>query len=84
VPLRGQEPKESQADAFLRVMEASKGEKVFVHCAAANRAGAMMLIQLALQGGMDVERAEAEARKIGMTSEALRKFALDYVAKQKK
>jgi uncharacterized protein (TIGR01244 family) len=84
VPLRGQEPKESQAEAFLRLMEAVKDEKVFVHCTVANRAGALMLIQLALQGGMDLDKAEAEARKIGMTSEALRKFALEYVAKRKK
>jgi protein tyrosine phosphatase (PTP) superfamily phosphohydrolase (DUF442 family) len=84
VPLRGQDPRDSQADAFLRLMDASKSEKVYVHCTAANRAGAMMLIQLALQGGMDVKKAEEEARKIGMTSEALHKFALDYIAKQKR
>lgn len=84
LPVQGQAPKEAQAMAFLKLMNALKNEKVFVHCAAANRAGAFMMIYLALQKKMKVDKAETEATKIGMSSETLRRFALEVIARQKK
>ncbi len=84
IPVSGKEPKEAQALAFLQLMDSLKDEKVFVHCTAANRAGALMMIQMALQGGMDPQKAEAEAIKIGMYSENLRLFAREVIEKHKK
>jgi protein tyrosine phosphatase (PTP) superfamily phosphohydrolase (DUF442 family) len=75
IPIRGQEPKEVQALAFMQVMNSIKDEKVFVHCASANRVGALMMIWLALQQGMETSKAEAEAGRIGLRSEPLRQFA---------
>ena len=84
IPVFGREPKESQALAFLQLMDALKDEKVFVHCAAANRAGAFMMIQRALQDGVDPKTAEQEGEKIGMRSENLRLFAREMIEKHKK
>ena len=84
VPVFGREPKESQAMAFLKLMDALKDEKVFVHCAAANRVGAFMMIQRALQDGVDVKKAEEEGEKVGMRSENLRQFAREMIEKHKK
>lgn len=83
IPVFGREPKESQALAFLQLMEALKEEKVFVHCAAANRAGAFVMIQRALQDGVDPVTAEAEGVKIGMQSENLRQFAREMIKKHR-
>jgi protein tyrosine phosphatase (PTP) superfamily phosphohydrolase (DUF442 family) len=83
IPVQGKEPKEAQAQAFLNLMQALKGEKTFVHCAGANRAGALMMIDLVVNEGMDLDKAESEARKIGMSSENLRLFARDVISKQK-
>lgn len=82
IPFRGQEPKEVQAAAFNQLMDALKGEKVFVHCTVANRVGGMMMIRLALREGMDVQAAETEAAKIGLRSEALREFARQVIQRQ--
>ena len=84
VPVFGREPKESQAMAFLQLMDALKDERVFVHCAAANRVGAFMMIQRALQDGIDSKVAEQEGEKIGMHSENLREFARKTIEKHQK
>jgi protein tyrosine phosphatase (PTP) superfamily phosphohydrolase (DUF442 family) len=83
IPFRGQEPKEIQAAAFNQLMDALKDEKVFVHCTIASRVGAMMMIRLALREGMDTQKAEAEATKIGLRSDALRQFAREVIERQR-
>jgi len=81
IPVVGLDPREEQAQEFLKLMEELKGEKVFVHCAAANRVGGFMLIQRVLQEGMPIEKAEEEAARIGLRSEKLRDFAREFIRK---
>lgn len=83
LPVAGAAPREAQALAFLQLMKMMRKEKVFVHCTAANRAGAFMMIYLGLQKKMDLQKADAEAVRIGMRSENLRQFAREMIAKQK-
>jgi hypothetical protein len=52
---------------------------MFIHCASGNRAAAMWLIKRAVIDGWSIERATAEAEKLGLEHEQLKKFAADYV-----
>jgi hypothetical protein len=51
---------------------------VYIHCASANRVGAMWLIKRVVVDGWEIPRATEEARAIGLTSEPLLRFAVDY------
>jgi protein tyrosine phosphatase (PTP) superfamily phosphohydrolase (DUF442 family) len=82
IPVVGKEPREEQATAFLKLMEDLRDERVFVHCAAANRVGGFMIIQRVLKDGIPLEKAEEEARQIGLRSENLLKFARDFISRQ--
>ena len=84
IPVVTAVPKEEQADEFLKILAELKDEKTFVHCAAANRVGGFVMIQQVMQGGSSLEKAEEEAKQIGLRSENLRQFAKDYIAKKKK
>ena len=83
IPFNGQEPREVQAVAFNQLMDALEDEKVFVHCAAANRVGALMMIRLVLKEGLSLEEAEAEAARIGLHSDSLRQFARQVIEHQR-
>ena len=63
--------------------EQLKQEKVFVHCRTGSRVGAAMMCKRALKDGVPAERAEEEAGRIGLRSEALRQFAREYIANHK-
>jgi len=79
VPLSGLEPESAQAEKFLELMKSLNGERVFIHCASANRVGSLMLIKRVLQDGLPVEDALAEAIRIGLRSDTLKQFALDMI-----
>jgi protein tyrosine phosphatase (PTP) superfamily phosphohydrolase (DUF442 family) len=78
VPVTG-DPTLEQAKQFLDVMNRLKDEKVFVHCATANRAGAMVMISRVLRDGLSLDAALAEAKRIGLRSEKLLQFALSVI-----
>lgn len=75
VPVTGDFTPE-QARQFLEVMQGLKDEKVFVHCTTANRVGAMVMMLRVLRDGLSPDDALAEARRIGLRSEKLLRFAL--------
>ncbi|HYK89254.1 MAG TPA: protein tyrosine phosphatase family protein [Acidobacteriota bacterium] len=82
VPVFGKEPRDEQAVAFLKAMKDVKDERVFVHCAAANRVGGLMIIWRVLKDGIRQEKAEDEAREVGLRSDSLLKFARDFISRQ--
>lgn len=84
VPFIAKEPSEEQALAFDTLMTALKDSKVFVHCGSGNRVGSLMMIYFALEEGMSVEKAEAEAKKIGLRSADLLEFAKKVIDQRKK
>jgi uncharacterized protein (TIGR01244 family) len=83
LPFKGSAPDPKVADEFLKVVGNTDNQPLFIHCGSANRVGAMWLIKRMLVDGWSEERAVAEAKTIGLTSEALQKFALEYVATHK-
>ena len=68
------------AESFLETVADPTNQPVYIHCGSANRVGAMWLIKRVKQDGYAVDAALAEAEAIGLSSAALREFALDYVS----
>ena len=78
VPFNGTKPDPRSADQFVKAITAQGAEPAFIHCAGGNRAAAMWLIKRLVVDRWDVERATAEATALGLTSPALKQWAIDY------
>lgn len=78
IPFRA--PSTETAEKFLGVVADTSNQPVYIHCASANRVGAMWFIKRVKQDGWDDARAMQEAETIGLRSEALKEFARAYVA----
>lgn len=73
------QPSPEVAQAFLEAVGDPSNQPVYIHCGSANRVGAMWLIKRVQLDGWSVDEATAEAEMIGLRSEALKEFALEYV-----
>ena len=80
LPFNGSAPEEAIVDAFLKAVTDKANQPVFINCASANRVGALWLAKRMLVDHWDQEKAVDEAKLIGLSSPALEKFALAYVA----
>lgn len=78
IPFRA--PTAEKTEEFLTAVANPDHQPTFIHCASANRVGAMWYIKRVTQDGWDAERAMAEAETIGLRSERLKEFAQNYVA----
>ena len=74
------EPTAAAADSFLAAVKEPANSPMYIHCATANRVGAVWLIKRVLVDGWDVGKATAEAERIGLRSPHLKQFAIDYIA----
>jgi uncharacterized protein (TIGR01244 family) len=68
-----------RARALLNTAE----RPILLHCGSANRVGALWLAWRALDGGLDVAAAEAEAKVVGLKTPAYLAKAKDYVARRR-
>lgn len=84
IPVKTAAPKDEQADAFLEATNDPKIFPLFIHCGSGNRVGAFWMIRRVLVDGWTPEKAEEEAKQIGMKSPNLRDFALDYARRHAK
>lgn len=71
-------------DRFREVLTAEKKTAVLVHCASANRVGALWLAVRVLDQGIPYEAALKEARAVGLRSPGLLKKAREYIEARKK
>lgn len=78
IPFRA--PTAETTEEFLAAIADEGNQPAYIHCASANRVGAMWFIKRVKQDGWDTDRAMAEAETIGLRSEALKDYALTYVA----
>jgi uncharacterized protein (TIGR01244 family) len=83
LPFNGANPDPAVADRFVKAVTDPKNQPAFVHCASANRAAAMWMIKRMQVDKWDADRAGAEAAALGLTNNALKTFALNYVATHK-
>ncbi len=84
IPVDTSDPGDAQAEQFLKATDDPVNRPAFIHCASANRVGAFWMIRRVLRDRWSVEKAEDEAKKIGMRSPNLREFALDYIRRHQK
>lgn len=84
IPVVSAAPRVAQADEFISILKNKSNHPMLINCASANRVGAFMMIYRVLEQGWSEEKALEEAKKIGLTSEGLKKFAEDYIAQRKK
>jgi uncharacterized protein (TIGR01244 family) len=80
LPLNGSAPDEAVADAFIKAVTEPANQPVLIYCGSANRVGALWLTKRLLVDKWDEASAIEEARVIGLSSDALQRFALQYVA----
>ncbi len=83
IPVNGSSPRPEQADEFLRIARDKTNHPMLVNCSTANRVGAFMMILRTVDQGWSEEKALDEAVRIGLTSDVLKRFATDYIARQK-
>ena len=84
IPFSTQQLDPKVIDQFLAAIADKSNQPAYVHCGSASRVGAVWLVKRVLQDGWTIEKATEEAKLIGLRSEALEKFALDYIASHKK
>jgi uncharacterized protein (TIGR01244 family) len=83
LPFNGQSPDPAVADRFVAEISKPENQPAFIHCAGGNRAAVMWLVKRLVVDGWDVDRATAEATALGMRSDALRAFAVEYASSRK-
>jgi len=79
IPVQTADPKGDEVVAFLRVTSKPEIFPAFIHCGSGNRVGAFWMIRRVLVDGWTVEKAEEEARRIGLRSPNLVEFATQYI-----
>jgi len=84
IPFNGQSPDPAVADTFVSTITTPGNEPAYIHCAAGNRAGAMWMIKRLVVDKWDADRAFTEASALGLTSPALKQFAIDYAQTHKR
>ena len=84
LPFNGSMPDPAVADKFLQIIMQPGYAPAFIHCASGNRAAALWMIKRVLIDKWDNDRASEEATQLGLTSSALKTFALDYINTHKK
>ena len=84
LPFDSANPDPKVADNFIIAVTDKANHPVYIHCASANRVGAMWLIKRVVVDGWEIPKAQEEATAIGLTHENLKKFALGYLESRKK
>ena len=84
IPVAFGNPKDQQVKEFLKLTDDPANRPMFIHCAAAIRVAAFWMIRRVLRDGWTVEKAEEEAKKIGLTVQDWQDFATDYIERHKK
>lgn len=84
IPFDAAAPDPAVADRFLDAIAVPGNQPAFIHCASGNRAAAMWLIKRVIVDKWDTDRAMDEASQLGLTSQPLKTFALNYIQAHKK
>lgn len=85
IPVVYGNPKDEQVDEFLKLTDDPANRPAFIHCTAAIRAGAFWMIRRVVRDGWTIEKAEEEARKVGLVNAPhLDEFVRKYVESHRK
>jgi uncharacterized protein (TIGR01244 family) len=81
LPWNGAEQLTDEVFARTRELLSSAERPILLHCASANRVGAVWIPWRVLDGGVELEAAVAEAKTIGLKTAEYEAKARDYVAR---
>ena len=84
IPFNGNAPSTAAADKFVAAITEKGSDPAFIHCAGGGRAATMWFIKRLVVDHWDVEQAAKEATELGMTSPALKQFAINYAQTHKR
>lgn len=85
IPVIYGDPKDEQVDEFLKITDDPENRPAFIHCTAAIRVGAFWMIRRVVRDGWSFEKAEEEAKKVGLVNAPhLTEFAKKYVETHRK
>ena len=82
IPFNTASPDPTAVDTFLKAVTDKANQPAFIHCASANRAAALWMVKRIAVDKWDVERASTEATALGLTSPALKAFAIEQAQKR--
>ena len=82
IPFNAASPDPMLVDNFLKAITNKANQPAFIHCASANRAAALWMVKRLVVDKWDVERASTEATAMGLTSPALKTFAIEQAQKR--
>jgi uncharacterized protein (TIGR01244 family) len=82
IPFNAATPDASVVDNFIKAVTDKANQPAFIHCASANRAAALWMVKRIAVDKWDVDRAVAEATALGLTSPALKTFAIEQAQKR--
>ena len=81
LPFNAQMPDPALVDNFLKAINDKANQPAFIHCASANRAAALWMVKRIAIDKWDVAKATEEATALGLTSPALKTFAIEQAQK---
>ena len=84
LPFNASAPDPMLVDKFLAAVTDRKNQPAFIHCASANRAAALWMVKRMAVDGWDAERASTEAAALGMTSAALKTYAIEQAQQRRR
>ncbi len=79
IPVNGSDLQTASVDQFLAALKDPQNSPAFIHCASANRVGMMWLVKRVALDGWPIDKATAEAERVGLKSPGLKAFALEYL-----
>jgi uncharacterized protein (TIGR01244 family) len=82
LPFNVASPDPMLVDGFLRAITDKANQPAFIHCASANRAAALWMVKRIVVDKWDIDRASTEASALGLTSSALKTFAIEQAQKR--
>ena len=77
LPFNASAPDPMLVDKFMAAITDPKNQPAFIHCASANRAAALWMVKRMVVDKWDTDRATTEATALGLTSAALKTFAIE-------
>ena len=77
LPFNASAPDPMLVDKFITAITDPQNQPAFIHCASANRAATLWMVKRMVVDKWEAERAATEATALGMTSAALKTFAID-------
>lgn len=69
-------------DVALNLISDAKAQPLMLHCASANRVGAVWLAHRVINDGLAVEKAQEEARQVGLRTKEYEAKALGYISRR--